>query len=485
MGRVTAPAPDLLGDVLPARAPRRRAGTAAIAAIGVSAALVMGTGAFAAASLSGGGPQPEDVLPAGAIAFAKLDLDPSAEQKQRVYGLTRRFPSAAEEIRSADSLREDLLRVALEDSGLDYDDDVAPWAGDRVGVVALPAGEDEPDVLAAVAHTDAAAAREALTRAAEDEDLAFVVLDDYALIGDDQAVVDAAARADEHLADDEGFREAVDALDGDQVALAWADIARVWDALPEEVRDQAVTQEGLDPSGHVVVGVHALDDAVEVVGRTLDVSSGLADEPTVSAEKGSGLAGRMPAKAVATLSLAGLGVAVEQGYDAFLEGLADLAPDLEAQAEELGLDLPEDLTTVLGDEAAVAAWGDRDAPEVLVRTRAGDPDAARDVIADVLEATGTGQDVDEVVRVLDDGLAAGTPAALDALDGAVLGDREEFTAAVPDAEDAAFVLWVSVRDVLDAAEVDEPDAEALQAVGVTVSGDGGNDLRFRLRVTLR
>lgn len=483
MGRVTAP--DLLGDVLPAHAPSRRAGTAAIVAIGVSAALVMGTGAFAAASLSGGGPQPEDVLPSGAIAFAKLDLDPSAEQKERVFALTKRFPSAAKEIRSADSLREDLLRVALEDSGLDYDEDVAPWVGDRVGVVALPSGGEEPDVLAAVAHTDAAAAREALTRAAEDEDLAFVVLDDYALIGDDQAVVDAAARADEHLADDEGFTEAVDALEGDQVALAWADIARVWDALPQEIRDQATTQEGLDPSGQVVVGVHALDDAIEVVGRTLDVSSGLADEPTVAAATGSGLAGRMPAKAVAALSLAGLGVAVEQGYDAFLGGLADLAPDLEAQAEELGLDLPEDLTTVLGDEAAVAAWGDLQAPEVLVRTRAADPKAARDVIADVLEATGSGQDVDDVVMVLDDGLAAGTPGGLDAVDGATLSDREEFTAAVPDAKDAGFVLWVSVQDVLDVAEVDEPDAEALEAVGVTVSGGDGADVRFRIRVTLR
>lgn len=483
MGRVTAP--DLLGDVLPAHAPRRRAGTATIAAIGVSAALVMGTGAFAAASLSGGGPQPEDVLPAGAIAFAKLDLDPSAEQKQRVFGLTKRFPSAAKEIRSADSLREDLLRVALEDSGLDYDEDVAPWVGDRVGVVALPSGGEEPDVLAAVAHTDATAAREALTRAAEDEDLAFVVLDDYALIGDDQAVVDAAAEADEHLADDEGFTEAVDALEGDQVALAWADIARVWDALPAQVRDQAVTQEGLDPSGRVVVGVHALDDAVEVVGRTLDVSSGLADEPTVSAATGSGLAGRMPAKAVAALSLAGLGVAVEQGYDAFLEGLADLAPNLEAQAEELGLDLPEDLTTVLGDEAAVAAWGDLEAPEVLVRTRAADPAAARDVIADVLEATGSGQDADEVVRVLDDGVAAGTPGGLDAVDGATLSDRGEFTDAVPDAEGAAFVLWVSLQDALGLAGVDEPDAEPLEAVGVTVSGDDGADVRFRIRVTLR
>lgn len=482
MGRVTAP--DLLGDVLPAHAPRRRAGTATIAAIGVSAALVMGTGAFAAASLSGGGPQPEDVLPAGAIGFVKLDLDPSATQKERVYGLTTRFPLAAKELRSADTLREDLLRLAFDDSGteLDYDTDVAPWIGDRVGVAFLAADGDEPDVVVAVAHTDAGKARTALAKAAEEEDLAFTVLDDYALLGEDQAVVDAAAGAEDHLADDEGFTEAVDALDGDQVALAWADLGRVWDALPADLREQA--EDGLDPTGQVVVGVHALDDAIEVVGRTLGVKSNLPDDDG-DGSPGTGLAGQLPAQAIAALAAAGLDQSVEQAYDAFVTGAETVVPDLEAQAAELGLTLPDDITTVLGDEAGIAVWGDQKAPEVLARTRTDDAKGAREVIARVLDATGTGQDVDDVVQSLDDGIAIGTPGGLDALNGKGLRDRAEFTAAAPDAQDAAFVLWVSIQDALELTGLDEPDAEPLDALGLTVSARSGGDVELRLRVTLR
>lgn len=484
---MTEPAPDLLGDVLPAR-PRRRTSTASVVAVGVAAAVVLGSGAFAAASLSGGGPQPEDVLPAGALGFVKVDLDPSAEQKERLYSLSRRFPSAAKELRSAETLREDLLRLAFDDSGthLDYDEDVAPWIGDRVGVAFLRGTDEEPDVVVAVAHTDAGRARTTLTEAAaEQDDLAFTVLEDYALLGDDQGVVDAAAQAKDHLADDTAFTDAVDALDGDQVALAWTDVSRVWDALPEGLREQAAAsgQPEIDPEGQVVLGLHALDDALEVVGRTVGLTAGV--DGQAGSGKGTGLAAELPSQAVAALALAGLDQSIEQAYDGLAPALEPLVPDLEAQAGELGLDLPEDLMTVLGDEAGIAVWGDPDAPEGVLRTRAADADAAKAVLARVFEASGSGEDVDDYVRELDDGLAIGSPDGIDAVGGTPLGDREEFTDAVPDADDAGMVLWISLQDALELGGLDAPDVEALEAFGLTVTSEDDGDAELRMRLTLR
>ena len=65
----------------------------AAVAVAVVAAVTLG-GTAVVSALGGGGAQPEDVLPANAIAFAKLDLNPSAGQKLAVFQLASKFPKS-------------------------------------------------------------------------------------------------------------------------------------------------------------------------------------------------------------------------------------------------------------------------------------------------------------------------------------------------------------------------------------------------------
>ncbi|MGH3333638.1 MAG: DUF3352 domain-containing protein, partial [Nocardioidaceae bacterium] len=99
--------------------------------------------------LSGGGTQPEDVLPADTIAFARIDLDPSAGQKLNAVRLLDKFPSLDAK---GDDLKATLLEDMFDDNpfGMKYDTDIAPWIGDRAAVAVLPAPGTEDEVTAAV-----------------------------------------------------------------------------------------------------------------------------------------------------------------------------------------------------------------------------------------------------------------------------------------------------------------------------------------------
>ncbi len=488
------PNADILGDVLPAPTPgRSRVRTGLVIAAAVGSIGVAGAGVVAAMYLSGGGAQPEDVLPKGAIAFVKLDLDPAASQKLNIYSLSKRFPDAAKELSSADALRDDALRLAFSDTvaGLDYDRDVKPWLGDRIGVAALPSGGDEPDVVVALAYTDRDRAEQALTKikAESTDSLDYVFVDDYVLLSDDAAVVRRAAEAKEHLADDKAFKDGVAALDGDQVALAWTDVSRVWDALPDEMRTQASASPGstgLNPTGQVVIGVQVEKNAVEITGKTVDVKTGIASQDALRPTTGTGLAADLPDEAIAALSFGGLGEALVTTYDDVVSSLKDLAPDIDAQAKEFGLDLPKDLETLLGTETAVAVWGDDQEPQVLVRTRSDSPGDALAVLKKAFAASGgseSGEEFDDYVKKVDRGIAAGTPAALAAAEAGGLGDREQFRRAVPDSDSAGLVMWVSLQQAFQVGDVHDPNLEPLEAIGVTASGGATGE--FRIRLTFR
>lgn len=247
------------------------AGAAAVAVAGVALAL--------SGFLGGGGSQPEDVVPASAVAFAKIDLNPAASQKLAVYRLAQRFPTTQDRVKSEDAVKDQLLSALFDSDGdVDYDRDIAPWIGDRVGLAALPGAGEEPDVLAAIAYTDRDGAESAMRRLQEDDDETFFAFSDaadYVLLGETQAVVDAAAKTEQVLADAPAWKDAVQALDGDQIVTAWADLGAVWDALPQESVEDVAQEyglpEGFDVTGKVILGASAGKDHVEAIGRTLDV----------------------------------------------------------------------------------------------------------------------------------------------------------------------------------------------------------------------
>lgn len=305
----------------PAQPEPARGGVKKGLVLGTVAAVTLGVvgTAFAAASfLSGGGTQPEDVLPKGTIAFIKVDVDPAAGQKLALFRLAQKFPRA--EVSSEESVKDDLLSELFEGvQGVDYDEDVKPWVGDRAGVALLPDSGDEgedPDALVAVAYRDEAAAKQSLpdlvkAGGGELNHFAFSAAGDYVILGETQEAVDAAAEGKASLGNDARYRKAVDALGGDQILTAWADVTAVWAALPAEAKQASLEQygEGFAPTGQLVGGLHADASFVEATGRALEFSTGV-DIAQLGQGAGTGLLREFPDDLLGGISATGVGAAL-------------------------------------------------------------------------------------------------------------------------------------------------------------------------------
>jgi hypothetical protein len=460
-----------------------------VAAVAVGTVLLGGAGFAAASYLSGGGTQPEDVLPGDALAFVKVDLDPSAGQKVALMSLLEKFPDVDTE--GDGDIRDQLLQPLLDLSGneLDYAADVEPWLGDRLAVAAVPAEDAEAGVapVVALAVTDEGRMAEALTRAQDGADFGFAVRDDFVLITDTQARADRLAATEQTLADDADFAGDRDALGGDQVAVAWADLPAAQGILERQATAQGMPEDvfgGQDLAGRVILGVHAQDDALEMVGLDFGVS-----DVGVPSGEPTRLVQDLPEDTLAALSASGVGERAVATW-AEMEEFGAVA-ELEQQLAALDLDLPDDLRAMLGSDLVVAVFGEISSPSLGARVLTEEPEASAQVLDGLLEAAGLGGSAifsfgeqDYVVAT-----DADTADAL-AADGS-LGDTDAFRAAVADPDGASAIGYVDLAEVLDqvvaqGGEAGEEAAKfsAVEALGLSMSAtDEGS--RIVLRITTR
>lgn len=330
---------------------------------GITALVIVlgGAAAFAFQKLSGGGTQPHDVLPASVVAYARVDADPSANQKIAILRLVRKFPELAKElgIKNVDQdVREPLLKDLVGECNLDYDKDVKPWIGHRIGV-AYDAELETP--IVAVQVTDEDKARTGINQLADcegpDAKTGIAFLDGYAIVTPrkaDAAAVSAAAKK-APLADKAAYVKDVEELGEQGVISAWADV----EGLAEI--DELASELGTDletafaGSGTVAMTLRASSSYLEIasIGRTDDA-------PEVSNNDD---LRKLPADTALAFSISGLGDDLTKEFEnGFMEGFnagieeEGLDPETELQTfeDELGLNLPEDLQTLLGDGLTLA-----------------------------------------------------------------------------------------------------------------------------------
>jgi hypothetical protein len=500
--------------------PRRRAPWAVVAAGGALVlGLVAGVG-WAVGSLSGGGAQPEDALPAGAIAFVKVDLDPSAGQKIDGFRFLRQFPSLRDRIPLDGDVRQVLFEAVAEDAGwgdVDYAADVEPWLGDRLAVAGYPAGADRTTAPAVVALqvTDAAAAESGLRRLVDASaagvggasDIGFVVAGDYALMAESQELArhyaDKAQQGS--LAADPRFAADLDSLE-EGVAAVWVDNAAVaeeagvLDPMGLGLGGLATGRDGLGASAGrtTMVARFAGPDVFEVVG-----SVGGAEAASWATHRLTGL-DELPASTVAAIGIADgdeLAPRLVESARGSAEDTAALDDGLAQLEEETGIALPGDLAVLLGDNLVGAidagddggASGMRGVLEGGVKVRT---DAARaQRLLGPLLSGGLGGPADVVLRTDGDSyvLATSGRQAARLLAPGDLGDQPGFAAALPDLADADAAVWVDPSALVQtlfsgwSQSTDEPadgddDLQQVTGVGATLtSGDNGSaDFRFRI-----
>lgn len=514
---------------------RRSAVVVGAVALGVVGAAAAG---WAASRLLGDEDDPATAIPAIALGYVAVDLDPSAAQKIEALRMAKQFPALSEhlDLGVRDDIRQWLFdeRFADVGCGLEYDADVAPWIGNRLAVAAVP----EPDgaaPIAVLAVEDQAAAEktvrdvEECVRAGEDsigggagdtsrEPVGLAFVGGYLLVAETQADADSLATAAEAapLAEDPAYTGWMQEL-GEPGILTMYASSEAPKALTRAGADYGLP--GMVPPGYpdevralwadfdgMAAAVRFADGALEVesVGRGMPRGV-LRDD----GGDGAPSLGALPASTAVAFT-----VPLAEGWSADLSDV--LVPMFSAgesenefwdqQEQGTGLQLPEDLETLLGTGFSVSVDASLSVDELT----------SSDDVPRLPVALRIAGDPDEVVPVLNKLLAIGGPMAQNAVtiasgDGLVvvgldpayvervrtetgLADLPAFQRAVPDADAAEAGLYVGFDAAgpggsgwLDGLAAEEPEAKAnlapLEAMGVSGHTDGDVQ-RSLMRLTL-
>jgi Protein of unknown function (DUF3352) len=492
----------------------RRTGLVVGAAVAVVAAV--GAGAYGVLQVMSGGESPATAVPADAVGYVSLDLDPSAAQKIEAFRILRKFPSLRKEIGGRDDIRRAVFDQIRSEEGctdLDYARDVEPWVGDRVALAAVPDGKRGAVPLLVLQVRDQAAARAGATKleacgrgAVQDAEpsprVGFSFVGDYLLVAESRRQADAMARDAEaaSLADSTDFTRALERTGDPGIVTMYAS-----PDLPAAVATASGSRSALaayrDFRGGAGV-VRFADGAVEA-----EFSAQGLPESVAGAGAGSDLA-TLPGSTAAAFAVAFRDGWVQDYLDQLQGALGDgeSSGDILTQAEQAtGLQLPEDLETLLGDGVTVsvdagvdlrALSESPDPTDVPLGMRIhGDPAAIVPIIDKLKKAAGPEADVVNVASA--DGVVT---VALDPaygrrlLQDGDLGSSASLAEVVPEADRAsgAFFLdfdagdgWSErLADLLSDGDADvRADVAPLDALGLSSWTDDDDVQHGLLRLT--
>ena len=495
---------------------RRTAVVAVATTVGVA---VVGGAAWAAWSFFSTGAQPAEALPASTLAYASIDLDPSGGQKIEALRTLKKFPAFEDNVGldTDDDVREwifDQIQGESDCAGLDYGDDIEPWLGDRFAVAAVDTGADDPAPVFVVQVSDEDAADAGLGKLREcgggSDEGAWAISGGWALIGEDQKTVDAIAAdaADSPLADDDDFNQWTDAAGDDGIISMYA--APAAGAYLADHADELALFGGtyaqpatIDGTGSTTVTANPAPDELTAAlkdfkgaAATVRFDDGgleleVAADPAATGKAVT--AGDQGGDAISTLpddTAAAIGVSFQEGWltdivDQVAQASGESADDLLAEAgEQLGLDLPRDAETLVGESLTLAVDADFD-PESLFSSSGVDDVGATGIGVKVL---GDADDIEGVLDKLSTAAAGADGGVLDSdsgdgvvavgpdadyrkvlLEDGGLGDSDRFTKVVEHADDAAAVFYVDFDAIggwlSDSGAVDDEVGDNLAPLG--------------------
>ncbi|MGZ8736741.1 MAG: DUF3352 domain-containing protein [Nocardioides sp.] len=525
--------PEFLGaPVAPESAGRSPRRTAVLAAGAAGVVLAAGAGTWGVAQLMAGGTSPASAVPSIAVAYASIDLDPSASQKIEALRMLKKFPAIDKELDLG--VRDDLRRWVFEQiqdqdvcPGLNYDKDVEPWLGDRMAVAAVPDDDAPlaPLLVVQVSDRDTAALGVAALQECGDprsgdgeatKPAGVAFAGDYMLVTEEQDDADALAKAAEAapLQDDPAFSDWMDRIGDPGVITAYAApeaprlMAEMGKHQAQEMMDNGAGMDPMDalgadlPFGRFgdasrtlwrdfggMAGVVRFNDgSMEAEVAAKGLPAGVASSETAT---GPAL-GDLPDTTAAAFTVS-LPDGWLQGYLDLLEGVlgGDEPNGFWGEVEaDTGLQLPEDIEALLGDGVSLSisasadfesAFESPDMPDLPVALRiSGDPKEVTRVL-DIIKAQ-LGPDGDLlVVEQSDDLVVIGLQQAYvdSLLDEGTLRDLDAFQDVVPEAGRAAGALFVNFDagdGWLDALADGDKEAAAnlapLDALGMSSWRDG-------------
>ncbi|MDQ2837785.1 MAG: DUF3352 domain-containing protein [Actinomycetota bacterium] len=450
--------------------------------------LLIGGGGIASYQvLNGGGTQPDEVIPASAVAFAKLDLNPSASQKIAAARLLNRIPKLGGFSGSGD-WREAMFRSLSDNgslpAGVQFDRDIKPWLGKRLAVALLPTLADgAPEVLVAAQTTDEAQARVGIARFGTDYGVSFYR--GYAVIARSQQVADEAVSSAKvaSLASARNYVSDMQQVGSLGVASGWVDLTA------------AGKLSGSTSSGVLAVGGGGrLAFTTRFAGNNVDlVIKMFGTSPSAGSATALPDIGALPASTAIGAAFSNAGSKVDQQWQGFLRQLSaqqvaggpSPSDMIDSLQRESGISLPGDLVTLLGSELTLSVDADGlDAgnPKVAIRTKTDGPAAVR--VLDKISRTLHLHHLDFPLFYgpTSDGLIAASDqqylASLGSPSGPRLSGVAGFRAALPElagASAAAFVNFDAITAALRSNGANPGDLtvlSSLSALGMTVHSSG-------------
>ncbi|HEU0130393.1 MAG TPA: DUF3352 domain-containing protein [Mycobacteriales bacterium] len=456
--------------------------------IGASAAVlavVAGAAVYATTALSGGGRQPDELVPKSAFAYVKIDLDPAANQKLAARSFFGKFPSLKGKADGDDPV-EGVLGDVLSDDDLSFERDVKPWFDRRAAIAVFPGANGRTETVAVLRSKDDGKAKAALDRvkASGDAKTAYTITKGYVVVSDEQAAVDDAVRlsAQASLKDNDVYKGDVAKLPGDQIAVGWVDVAQAFQAAKNKIPLSSTLPSGLTDlvKGRIALGVHLSNDYVEVQGRAFGVDQRVQPKATDHA-----VLKALPANTFAALSSSGVGDQLKNGLaQAGGAGGLDPAAIIAGVLGESGLSLDDDVLPLFGEQSVFVlgtAFTGLDSLRAALVTRVADPAKAQAAGPKVAAAvTQFGVPVTSTLKGNTFYLGTGDyPAQLAA--GSGLGDSAKFTKATGDLAGAGVVAYVDLEAAVAANPKSSPRLKPLRSAGL-VTGTADGQPFFRLRV---
>ncbi|MEV4169483.1 hypothetical protein [Nonomuraea sp. NPDC049709] len=470
--------PDGFGPAEPAKKGRKSWIIAIAAALAV---VVLGGGAvWAVGAFGGGGTQPNDVLPANSIAYARLDLDPAANQKLALFQLARKFTVTKDTFSGEDPRKAlfDTINEQDPDSKIDFAKDVDPWLGSRIGFAAVPSGKEEPDFAVAVQVKDQEQAKAGIAKLMDGDKYGIAFREDYALLTATQALADKYAQAEGSLADNAEFSEDMGAVGEQGVLSFWADMGGLLELAKKEIpADQAATLDQVKDARFA--GALRFDSAYVELAGVVRGAKGMTPEGDLPKAN----LGTLPATTAGALSISGMDQIVTKQWaeiekQATAAGSAEISQLLQQAKTQFGLELPADLATIFGKNFTVAVDSEGlDSDQIKGGVRiATDPAKAQAILDKIQQAmTQSGQPAPQIAKVSGDGVftvATTDEYAKKLAEEGTLADSETFQTAIPNAADVNYALFVDLDKVenlyLKSMEGDDKaNAQVLRAVGLS------------------
>ncbi len=386
-----------------------------IIALLVAAVMVAGVGGYALYSLNS---TPEDeairLVPQDAIAYAHAFLTPSVDQRKALRDLLERFEGAPEAGEVLNPLI-DAIDLELSRFEMTYEEDVAPWLGNEIGMFAsavfpVPTAAlllEADDEDAALAFLDEIVRAEGMPLTEEqhegigyraiDEGLAFGIVDGFAVIGTEPSLrASINATRGDSLADSDAYAELDEALTEDRIFSLFLDIGTAVGSSLALVLPSSLTSWLDGPISPMLIAGFVTDrSAVTELAQRDEAGTARNRLPAWS----------LPARSWLAVSVPALGDLARGAYAQF-DLLAATDPAVRAQVAVFeattGLDLEEDVLAWVGDAALFARGGGIDIDGGLAVSTGDQASSSRAVEALVRYAAAEGLDVR-------DGTVAGIP----------------------------------------------------------------------------